>query len=168
VDRDGVINAKAPEGDYVKSWSEFTFLPGALDGLRLLRDAGLRVILVTNQRGIARGRMTLADVDDIHARLRDAAEGAITGVYLCPHEGGCRCRKPATGMFEDAARDFGLDLSRTALIGDRRSDMEAARAIGAMPIFIRGYAEDPGPVAFEVDGLLEAARRLTSSASSAA
>lgn len=160
VDRDGVLNVKAPEGSYVTSWDEFEWLPGAREGLRLLHEAGLPVIVVTNQRGIARGRMTQADLDDIHARMRAEAGGAISAVYFCPHEGGCRCRKPATGMFEDAAADLGLDLTRTAFVGDRAGDMEAARAIGAQPVFVRGYPEDPGPVAFTADDLEDAARRL--------
>ena len=97
LDRDGVINRKAPEGEYVTRWSEFAFLPGALDALRALAGAPVRVVVATNQRGIARGRMTAGDLAAIHARMRGAvleAGGRIDAIYHCPHEGGCDCRKP--------------------------------------------------------------------------
>src|ERR1700750_861845 len=88
LDRDGVINRKRPEGSYVTSWGEFELLPGALEALALLARADTPVIVVTNQRGIARGRMTEADLDDIHARLRaavSAAGGRLDAIYHCPH-----------------------------------------------------------------------------------
>ena len=110
LDRDGVINRKRPEGSYVTSWDEFELLPGALEALALLAKTGARVIVVTNQRGIARGRMTGDDLEEIHTRLRatvSAAGGRLDAIYHCPHEGPCRCCKPEPGMFEDAAADLG-------------------------------------------------------------
>jgi D-glycero-D-manno-heptose 1,7-bisphosphate phosphatase len=145
LDRDGVINRKAPEGRYVTSWDEFAFLPGALEGLAVLARGSVPVIVVTNQRGIARGVMTAAELEDIHRRMRAAVAGAggrIDAIYHCPHEVGCHCRKPEVGMFEDAAAAFGLTLSRTVVIGDQPSDMEAARRIGALRVLVSGI--DPG------------------------
>jgi D-glycero-D-manno-heptose 1,7-bisphosphate phosphatase len=163
LDRDGVINRKAPEGDYVTSWAEFEFLPGALEGLRLLAEAGPPLVVATNQRGLARGRMTEADLAGIHERMRAAvteAGGRIDAVYHCPHEGGCDCRKPGTGLFERAARDLGLDLGSAAVIGDRASDMEAAAAIGALRVLVRGQDEPMPPVDHVADDLAGAARWL--------
>ena len=168
LDRDGVINRKRPEGSYVTSWEAFEFLPGALDALALLSKAEVPVIIVTNQRGIARGRMTAADLDAIHTRLRaavSAAGGRLDAIYYCPHEGPCRCRKPEPGMFEDAAADFGLRLDETVVIGDQPSDLEAARRIGALGVRVAGAGsrtprthDDPiGPIP---QALLDAIRGL--------
>jgi D-glycero-D-manno-heptose 1,7-bisphosphate phosphatase len=134
-----VINRKAPEGEYVTSWAEFEFLPGALEGLALLAEAPVKVIVATNQRGIARGRMTEADLSDIHRRMLAAVAehgGRIDAIYHCPHEGGCACRKPGTGMFEAAAAELGLRLGETAVLGDSPSDMEAASRIGAVRVLV--------------------------------
>jgi D-glycero-D-manno-heptose 1,7-bisphosphate phosphatase len=144
LDRDGTINVKAPEGDYVKGWSEFEFLPGARDAIVRLADAGVRVIVVTNQRGIALGRMTREDVEGIHSRLRAEVGDAIAAIYYCPHDrASCDCRKPGTGMFMQARAEFpDLEFQRSTVIGDARGDVEAARAIGARPILIGDAADD--------------------------
>jgi D-glycero-D-manno-heptose 1,7-bisphosphate phosphatase len=163
VDRDGVVNRKAPEGEYVTAWEEFAFLPGALQGLALLAAAGPPVVMVTNQRGIARGRMTEADLADIHARMRAAVElagGRIDAIYHCPHEGGCDCRKPATGLFERAAADLGIDLAASAVVGDRASDMEAAGRIGALKVLVGAFPEPMPAVDLRAADLAEAARAL--------
>lgn len=163
-----MVNEKAAEGDYVTSWAEFRFLPNALEGLVELAALGVPVVIVSNQRGIARGRMTAAAVDDIHARMTEAvraAGGRIDGVYVCPHEGGCDCRKPGTGMFLQAGRELGFDPAGAAVVGDRGSDMEAARRLGATAVFITGFPEDPGPVDLEAGDLLEAAQMIRRTAS---
>jgi D-glycero-D-manno-heptose 1,7-bisphosphate phosphatase len=134
-----VINRKAPEGEYVTSWRGFEFLPGTLEGLALLAEAPVKVIIATNQRGIARGLMTEADLSDIHRRMLAAVTehgGRIDAIYHCPHEDGCACRKPGTGMFEAAAAEFGLRLGETAVVGDSPSDMEAASRIGAVRVLV--------------------------------
>jgi D-glycero-D-manno-heptose 1,7-bisphosphate phosphatase len=155
LDRDGTINVKAPEGEYVTSWDGFAFLPGAEQAIRLLADAGWRVVVVTNQRGVALGRMTMADVDDIHRRMREAVP--LDGVYVCPHERDtCDCRKPGTGLFRQAMRDDpGIDPGSSVVIGDSESDIRAGRAFGARTIKV---GAPPLP------SLLDAATRLTSSA----
>jgi D-glycero-D-manno-heptose 1,7-bisphosphate phosphatase len=147
LDRDGVINRKAPEGEYVLDWSAFEFLPGALDGLRLLAAAPVTIVVATNQRAIARGALTEAGLAEIHARMRaavTAAGGRIDAVYHCPHAGGCDCRKPAPGMLLQAARDLGFDLRRSAMVGDRAHDMEAAAAVGALRVLVEGF-DEPRP-----------------------
>jgi D-glycero-D-manno-heptose 1,7-bisphosphate phosphatase len=141
LDRDGTLNVKAPEGDYVKTPEELVLLPGAAEAVRLLNEHGVPAIVVTNQRGIALGRMTEDDLAAIHARLADelAAAGAhLDAIYHCPHDhDACDCRKPQTGMFRDAQRDRGeLDFAHTAVVGDAASDMEAARRIGATGILL--------------------------------
>ena len=140
LDRDGVINRKRPEGDYVRSWGEFEFLPGVLDALAAMAQTPARIIVVTNQRGIARGRLTEADLAEIHARMVAAIGahgGRIDAIYYCPHEGGCDCRKPRTGLFEQALRDFpDTDLANSVVIGDSLSDMEAAARVGCRAMLI--------------------------------
>jgi len=135
LDRDGVLNKKPPRAQYVRSWSDWEWLPGARDALRVFKDAGFRVLIVSNQAGIARGVMTEADLAAIHTRMeRDvrASGGGIDGIYHCPHgwDAGCACRKPKAGMLFAAQRDFHLDLSRTCFVGDDERDGEAAEAAG--------------------------------------
>ena len=139
IDRDGVINANRP--DHVKRWEEFVFLPGALEALQALAGQAAPVIVITNQAIIGRGITPAGIVGDIHARMRAvvaAAGGRIDDVYLCPHrpEEGCDCRKPRPGMLLQAAREHGLDLSRSHFIGDALSDAQAAVAAGVTPIFV--------------------------------
>jgi len=171
LDRDGVINRKRPEGDYVKSWEEFEFLPGALEGIRLLAGLARRLIIVTNQRGIARGRMSEADLARIHANMREAigaAGGRIDAIYHCPHEeGSCECRKPRPGLFLQARRDFPeIDFARSLVVGDARSDIEAARRVGA-PAALIGAADSGLEADLAAGSLEELAHRLGAGLSSA-
>lgn len=141
LDRDGVINQKQPEGKYVTAWSEFEFLPNAAEAIKALNDLGYLVIVVTNQRGVALGAMSEAALEEIHRRMikRLAARGArIDAVYYCPHDKGeCDCRKPATGLFMKARRDFpGIDFTRSYVIGDSGPDIEAGRRLGCKTILI--------------------------------
>ena len=139
LDRDGVINI---DHGYVYRQEDFSFVPGVLDAAADLARMGYALVVVTNQSGIARGYYT---EDDFHAlaqwmRARFAEAGApLAGVYHCPHhpDAGdgplrrdCDCRKPAPGMLLAAARDLNLDLSRSALFGDKCDDLRAAQAAG--------------------------------------
>lgn len=175
LDRDGTINRKRPEGDYVKSWDEFEFLPGALAGLRrIAADTKGRVICVTNQRGIARNRMTEDALTDIHKRMVQAvheAGGRIDAIYYCPHESGCDCRKPLTGLFQRACRDFpDIVLNDSLIVGDAISDMLPASKLGCGAALVAAppaaarileRAEDQGiRVDFCVESLLELAELL--------
>jgi histidinol-phosphate phosphatase family protein len=135
LDRDGVLNERPPRAEYVRSREEFTWLDGALEALRLLAEAGYRVVVVSNQAGIARGAMTEDDLVAIHERMKEEAAGAggrIDAIYYCPHDWdeGCECRKPRPGMLFQAQKDLSLDLSRTLFVGDDERDGEAADAAG--------------------------------------
>ena len=131
LDRDGIINRQAPEHDYIKSWDEFEFLPGVPEAIRRLNDAGYFVLVVTNQRGIARGMMTMEAVNTIHERMcqKLAGSGAvIRKVYVCPHEAGtCTCRKPDIGLFLQAEDDFDIDKKKSWMVGDSDSDVKAGQ-----------------------------------------
>ena len=148
LDRDGVIN-RLLEGDYVKDWSEFSFLPGAVRAIRMIRELGFLVVVVTNQQGIGRGLMTEADLHGIHRRLLLEMEregAAVDAIYYCPHtaESACLCRKPETGMFLQAAGELNLGLDLSYMVGDSASDVEAARRAGCRPVFIGVPEERPG------------------------
>ena len=141
LDRDGVINKKAPEGSYVTSWAEFEFLPGVPAALRALRDAGFQLIVVTNQRGIARGVMSQAAVDTIHERMNVALaeEGAaVDAVFVCPHDQGtCQCRKPGTALFAHALERFpDISLTGSLVVGDSIGDLEAGQRLGFMNFLV--------------------------------
>lgn len=146
LDRDGVINRKAPEGEYIARWQDFHLLAGALSAITALNHSNRRVIVVSNQRGIALGRYTRQDVEALHARLQEhlAAHGAhIDAFYYCPHDRNqCDCRKPRIGLFEQAFGDFPeASPSNSVVIGDSLSDIEAARTLGMPAIFIEGDPE---------------------------
>jgi len=135
LDRDGVLNRRAAPGDYVKSLAEFEWLAGAREGVRRLNEDNWLVLVVTNQRGVARGLMTAADVEAIHAHAqRELLEiGAhVDAFYYCPHGGDdqCACRKPQPGLILRAAREWSVDLAASFLIGDDDRDLEAARRAG--------------------------------------
>jgi D-glycero-D-manno-heptose 1,7-bisphosphate phosphatase len=138
VDRDGTLNR---EVHYLARVCDLRLLPGAADGVRRLGRAGFAVVIVTNQSGVARGRMTLPTARELNAELvrRLARRGAaVAGVYLCPHhptEGHaplrrrCACRKPRAGMVRQAARDLALDLRRSYCVGDGAVDLGLAAAV---------------------------------------
>lgn len=137
VDRDGVLNERAAPGEYIRGWAEWRWIPGACQALARFHRAGYRIIVVSNQAGLALGDVTEAALEDIHARMRadvEAAGGRIDAIYTCPHhwDAGCACRKPQPGMLFAAQRDFHLDLTRTFFLGDDRRDAEAAEAAGCL------------------------------------
>lgn len=150
LDRDGVINQKLPEGEYVSSWERFILLAGVPQAIAALNRAGLRVLVVTNQRGVALGRYSAADVTEIHGRLQAvlAAHGAhVDAFYFCPHDKRqCGCRKPLTGMFEQARGEFPAITAETSImIGDSLSDIEFGRGAGMRTVFIAGDAAHRKP-----------------------
>lgn len=139
LDRDGVINRKAPEGAYVTRWEDFHVLPGVVEGIALLNQAGFRVIVITNQRCIAKGLLTTSDLDKLHERMSYylARVGAtVDAIYYCPHdyEPSCNCRKPAPGMLLDAARTHAIDISSSWMIGDSDIDVEAGKNAGCKTV----------------------------------
>ena len=139
LDRDGVINYDSDA--YIKSPEEWIPIPGSLEAIAQLNRNGYRVVVVTNQAGVGRGLFDLATLERIHAKLRKQVElvgGHIDAIYFCPHgpEEGCHCRKPQTGMYEQFAKQFNVDLDGIPAIGDSLKDMQAAQSIGAQAILV--------------------------------
>jgi len=139
LDRDGTLIV---DRHYLADPDGVELLPGAVTGLRRLRELGYGLIVVTNQSGIGRGRFDAAILANIHERMEAmlvAAGVTLDAIYYCPHvdEDGCRCRKPQPGMAEQAAREHGFDLTQSFVIGDREPDVGLARAVGATSILVR-------------------------------
>jgi D-glycero-D-manno-heptose 1,7-bisphosphate phosphatase len=161
LDRDGVINQKPPEGQYISKWDDFQILPGVETAIATLNRSGHRVIVVTNQRGIALGLYTKDDVLRLHENLRNhlVAFGAhLDAIYFCPHDKNeCDCRKPGPGMFEQAFHDFPIVSSTNSIIiGDSISDIEAGIHLGMPTIFIQGNPEHQKPGADKAASLADA------------
>lgn len=174
LDRDGTL---IEERDFLRSLDDLHLFPWSLEALQVLCRPGLAVVVVTNQSGVARGYFDEAFVREAHDYLQGLLEAhgvGADGYYYCPHhpEGAveayrrrCGCRKPAPGLLLEAARDLDLDVSRSYVVGDKRSDVELAAAAGATGVLVRsGYGASAerrlgeGPVpAVVVDTLLEAA-----------
>jgi len=150
LDRDGVINEKMPEGQYVRSWNDLHLLPGVPEAIAQLNRMELRVIVVSNQRGIALQLYTSADVQAIHLALQNvlASLGAhIDAFYFCPHdEGKCNCRKPLPGMFEQAVAEFPtISAAASVMIGDSYSDIEFGSNLGMRTILLEGAPDRQKP-----------------------
>jgi D-glycero-D-manno-heptose 1,7-bisphosphate phosphatase len=166
LDRDGVINRRPPEGQYVTRWEEMQILPGVPEAIALLTRAGFRVLTVSNQRCVAKGLLTAAELESIHKRMCQdlAVLGAeITEVYYCPHElePPCGCRKPAPGMLLKAARAHEIDLSASWMIGDSEIDIEAGRNAGCKTVRIAAGHELPNEAADVLaPSLLEAVHQV--------
>jgi D-glycero-D-manno-heptose 1,7-bisphosphate phosphatase len=155
LDRDGVINQKAPDGQYVTRWEEFQFLPGVVEGITQLNRAGFCVIVVTNQRCVAKGLLTETDLKGLHQRMSEhlARSGArIDAIFHCPHEiePPCSCRKPAPGMLFEAAHSRDLDLASSWMIGDSVADIQAGKSAGCRTA--RVLVENPAMREPENDG----------------
>lgn len=148
LDRDGVLNVTAPEGEWVTDPDAMILLPGAAAALRRLNEAGWLAIVVTNQRGVDLGLMTEAELGEVHDRMRAllAAEGAhLDDLLYCPHakDIGCPCRKPAPGMILEGARRHGVDVGASWMIGDRASDVRCGARAGARTIFLTAEGLHP-------------------------
>ncbi len=140
LDRDGVIIEN--RADYVKSVAEAVFIPGALRALAGIRPWPGAIVVITNQSAVGRGLITLAAAEAINAYVRqqvEAAGGRLDGLYLCPHApaDGCDCRKPRPGLLLQAARELGLDLSASVMIGDALTDVQAGHAAGTRAMLVR-------------------------------
>jgi histidinol-phosphate phosphatase family protein len=134
LDRDGVINEKAEPDHYIRNWNEFRFLPNIADWIHIFNALGYLVIVITNQRGIARGIMTQESVDEVHSRMLAALArmGArIDDVFVCPHhENACDCRKPKPGLVFRARAKWDIDITRSLMIGDSDDDANLAAVCG--------------------------------------
>lgn len=140
LDRDGVINEDSDA--YIKSPAEWVPLPGSLEAIARLHHEGWRVVVASNQSGLARGLFDLDALMRIHEKMQRAIAqlgGVIDAIFFCPHgpADNCRCRKPKPGLFEDIAARLRVDLQGVPAVGDSRRDIEAALASGATPILVR-------------------------------
>ena len=140
LDRDGVINEDSDA--YVKNPEEWIPLPGSLEAIARLTQAGIKVVVVSNQAGIVKGKFTERDLAMMTEKMLDLVSktgGKIDRVFYCMHdpELNCRCRKPAPGMLLDAAAEFGVKPEELIFVGDRSTDMQAAWACGAKPILVK-------------------------------
>ena len=159
LDRDGTINEQM---GYINHISRFVLLPGAARAIRTLNERNIPVVVVTNQSGLARGYFPPSLLEEVHLKMERelAAEGAhIDGLYICPHHPeakeeqfrkDCNCRKPKTGLLEQAAAELGIDLQRSFIVGDRWSDLKCGFRVGAASILVltgygRGDLEYIGP-----------------------
>jgi len=161
LDRDGVTNRKLPEGQFVRCWRDFEFLPGAESAIAALNRSGRHIIVISNQRGIALGLYTRADVETLHLKLQERMaehDAHIDAFYYCPHDRNqCDCRKPKTGLFEQVFRDFPeASAQNSIVIGDSLSDIQAARTLGLLAIFIQGDPKTQKPGAEKAAALADA------------
>jgi D-glycero-D-manno-heptose 1,7-bisphosphate phosphatase len=180
LDRDGTINR---EVEYLARPDQLELLPGAVDGMRRLQDAGYRLVIITNQAGVARGYFSEADVQAVHRRLCEMLreQGVeLNAIYYCPHHPDgqdeyrqvCTCRKPGTGMHQRAAHELNLDLARCAVVGDKVTDLWPGIKLGCRTVLVRtGYGQslldagalDGVPINCVADSVLEAADWILSS-----
>lgn len=145
LDRDGVLNRVLirdglPFGPM--TLADFVLVEGAAAGVRRLKEAGYAVIVATNQPELARGRLQPAALEAMHAKLR--AEVPVDAIYVCPHDDAdrCDCRKPQPGLLLSAAREHGIDLGHSYMVGDRWRDIEAGKAAGCRTVLVEmGYRE---------------------------
>ena len=139
LDRDGTINHDSPQ--YIKSPAEWKPIPGSLEAIARLTQGGWRVVVATNQSGIARGLFDMAALNAIHAEMHRAvglAGGRIDAIFFCPHaaDSGCECRKPKPGLLREIASRMDVELAEVPMVGDSLRDLEAAAAAGAKPYLV--------------------------------
>ena len=140
LDRDGVINEDSDE--YIKSPDEWRAIPGSLEAIALLNQAGFTISVATNQSGIARGLYSLDVLNAIHEKMHACAKSHnanIDTVFYCPHgpDDHCDCRKPKTGLFHQIADHYQIQLNNTYAVGDSLRDLQAAVAVGCLPVLVK-------------------------------
>ena len=171
LDRDGVLNREAPAAGYIREPAEFVWLPGALEALASLRHAGAHLSVATNQSGVGRGLMSLAQLEAVHHRMRTEAarHGAdLDDVLFCPHApgDGCSCRKPEPGLIRAAIARSGIPAAESVVVGDDLRDLEAAARAGVSAVLVRtgkgrkAEAQLSGTKVPTYDDLAELARAL--------
>ena len=140
LDRDGVINQDSD--DYIKTPDEWRPIPGSIEAITLLNEHGYKVIVITNQSGLARGMYDLDTLEQIHAkmlRLCKNHNGQIEAIFFCPHlpDDGCTCRKPETGLLEQFSNQYQVDLNNIYFVGDTLKDIQAGRRVNAQPLLVK-------------------------------
>ena len=146
LDRDGVINHDSAA--YIKSPDEWIPIPGSAEAIARANKLGYRVVVISNQSGLARGLFDIGQLNRIHTRMLDEIArfgGRVEAIFFCPHgpDDGCECRKPRPGLLVELRERLGVDLRSAILIGDRNTDMAAADAVGARKILVKtGYGQE--------------------------
>lgn len=170
IDRDGVINVKAPKAEYIKSVDQFHLIPEHVAAMKELSTEGFTFIVISNQAGIARGVVSAEEVAVVNSHMVNelARQGIrILDVYVCPHhwDDDCECRKPKPGMLLQAARDHNLRIERLAFVGDDPRDAQAATAAGCTPVLVACAGDStPGIPTWEsLLGAVDAIRRIYAS-----
>jgi D-glycero-D-manno-heptose 1,7-bisphosphate phosphatase len=170
LDRDGVINHDSDS--FIKSPAEWRPIPGSLEAIAQLNRAGFHVVLATNQSGVGRGLFEVSTLNAIHDKVHRALAqigGRVDAIFFCPHsnDAGCNCRKPRSGLFDEIASRFNVDLRGVPSVGDALRDLQAAAAVGATPMLVRTgkgrRTEEAGglPEGTQIyDDLAEAARAI--------
>ena len=148
LDRDGVINKDPGFGDYIKSWKEFEFMPGAIDAIKLLNKHEYEIFVISNQAGVAKGLFSQGSLDEITANMLkeiEAKGGKIRSVSYCVHaaDAGCDCRKPNTGQIKRVTKGLDIDFKNTYFIGDSRLDVGAGKNMDCKTILLLTGKEDP-------------------------
>lgn len=140
LDRDGVINKCATSHNYIREWKDFIFIPGVEKAISQLNKANYEVFIVTNQRGVARGVMTIEDLEDIHEKIKEHLkhyDAYITDIFVCTHSlDECDCRKPKIGMFQQAESKYSYSKAGSFMVGDSLTDIEAGKSYGISTILI--------------------------------
>lgn len=139
LDRDGVINYDSD--DFIKTPDEWQPIPGSMEAITRLNQAGYRIVIITNQSGLSRGLFTLDDLNQIHNKMyKQLADmgGTIEAIFFCPHgdKENCKCRKPRPGLFHELANRLGISLENVPVVGDSLRDLQAALASGAKPVLV--------------------------------
>jgi histidinol-phosphate phosphatase family protein len=141
LDRDGVINQDPGGGGYVTSWKEFKFLPGSLEALKKLAQAGYAIVVISNQAGVGKGIYSKEALDEITAKMLEAVEkagGKIKAAYYCIHkkEDNCPCRKPKAGLISQATKGIKVNFAESFFVGDTERDIIVGKTVGCKTIFV--------------------------------
>jgi len=161
LDRDGTI---ARDVHYCRRVEDFELLPTVPQAIRLLNENGFKVVVVTNQSGIARGYFTEETLTQIHQKMKDELakhHAWVDATYYCPHhpDDGCDCRKPKTALFHEAANELDIDLSRSYVVGDMQMDIDAGKALGCKTVLVTTGPQPPTAMPdYTAQNLLDAAR----------
>jgi D-glycero-D-manno-heptose 1,7-bisphosphate phosphatase len=160
LDRDGVINEDV---NYLSNVNQLKLIDGSKEAIKILKDNGYKVIVVTNQNGIAKGYLSISDLEEIHKVLNKMLDNQIDCFLFCSHspKDMCVCRKPNIGLFEMARMEFDIDFSKSFMVGDKTTDIQAGFNARLITIAVKtGYGETPPYASYVAENLLEAVRTI--------
>lgn len=147
LDRDGTLNKKASERQYITIWDDFEFQDGVLDAMKKLHVALYKPIIITNQQCVGKGIITIEQLNGLHAKMTTVIQahgGNVHDIFVCPHleSDNCECRKPKPGLFYQAAEKYKIDLKKCVFIGDSQTDKETGEAAGVATLLIERDVPD--------------------------